>query len=107
MKRTYRRDKVAFAHVLDWGGDEADVQTVFVRVGHRLRGHGRELMREILADADAEQKVLLLTSGIGREGALSTEELVAWYARLGFDVLAPDAGGATRMQRAPRVPAAV
>lgn len=98
---------MAFAHVIEHEGGDAEVQTVWVRAGHRLDGHGSALMREIMADADAEEKVLLLTSGIGRVGALSTEALVEWYGRLGFDALAPGPyEGTTRMQRAPRVPAA-
>ncbi len=50
--------------------------------GHRGEGHARELMRECLADADAEGVTLYLT--INAYGDMSEEQLSAWYKRCGF-----------------------
>jgi len=50
--------------------------------GHRGEGHARELMRECLADADAEGVTLYLW--INAYGDMSEEQLSAWYKRCGF-----------------------
>jgi GNAT superfamily N-acetyltransferase len=48
----------------------------------RGRGHARELMRECLADADAEGITLHLW--INAYGDMSTKQLASWYERCGF-----------------------
>lgn len=84
--------------------EEWEIQTVMTAVPCRNRGMATSLMREVMADADAESYVLLLTSGIGRDSGLSTEQLVDWYERLGFDAIARGSyPGTTLMQRVPRV----
>jgi len=50
---------------------------------HRCKGHARELMRECLADADAEGVTLYLH--INAYGHMTYEQLAAWYERLGFE----------------------
>lgn len=49
---------------------------------HRGKGHARELMRECLADADAEGVTLYLW--INAYGDMNEEQLSAWYQRCGF-----------------------
>ncbi len=51
---------------------------------HRCKGHARELMRECLADADAEGVTLYLH--INSYGHMTYEQLSAWYIRCGFEV---------------------
>jgi hypothetical protein len=55
--------------------------------GNPLRGKGiaRELMAQILADADAEGAPLYLSiEPDGSPGSLTAEQLRDWYTRLGF-----------------------
>lgn len=57
----------------------------------RGRGHARELMREVLADADREGAVLgLAAQPDGSIGALDEAALANWYRRLGFKELETD-----------------
>lgn len=49
---------------------------------HYGKGVGRELLRRVIADADAERVVLRLA--INSYGPLSTMELVRWYERNDF-----------------------
>jgi len=50
--------------------------------GHRGRGIGRALLREILAQADYEGVRLQLE--VAPSDGLNYEQLVAWYDRYGF-----------------------
>lgn len=84
--------------------EEWEIQNVWTNLGYRKKGHMRLVMRRVLEDADSEQVILLLTSGVGRASGMSAEELVEWYSRLGFDALAPGSyPGTTVMQRVPRL----
>lgn len=105
MKRIYSEAfgccSAALVKITD---EEWEIQSVNTKRENRGKGHARVLMKRILADADREGIVLLLTAGIGRESGLSTEELVEWYCRLGFDAIAPGSfPGTTLMQRVPRM----
>lgn len=84
--------------VVDYGDGEVEIQTVVTDIGYRRRGVMRALMDEVLADADREGVILLLTVGQGYEAGMSYADLRAWYERLGFDGL-----GGNRMQRMPGV----
>lgn len=57
-------------------------------LGFRGQGYARQLMDQVLADADAEHIALILSV----EPGAGTDEtrLRAWYARLGFTQLMPD-----------------
>lgn len=57
-----------------------------VAVQRRIRGRGlaRELMAEVLADADREGVKLMLSVEPDPFGTLDYDGLVAWYRRLGF-----------------------
>jgi ribosomal protein S18 acetylase RimI-like enzyme len=49
---------------------------------YRGQGHGRALLRELCADADAQQAHLFLE--ISASGPLDNDALFAWYERNGF-----------------------
>lgn len=50
---------------------------------HRRKGHGTALLRQILADADAEG-VLLFLEPLPSDPGMSRMDLVRWYQRHGF-----------------------
>lgn len=59
------------------------VNRVNVPGQHRGFGIARELIRQVLADADTEGVVLWLA--INPYGNMTYEQLEAWYMRLGFE----------------------
>lgn len=71
-----------------------DLNRINVPAGSRGQGIGRKLMEEVLADADREGLILWLD--INPYGAMTYEELEAWYLRIGFE---PHEG---RYRRLPR-----
>lgn len=101
MKREYESlCGHAYVTVRDWRDGDAEILTVFTDAEHRGRGLMRELMREVLADADREEINLLLTVGAGRrKNGMGAGELYEWYNRLGFNGLAGN-----RMERPAMVP---
>ena len=58
--------------------------------GFRGRGHGSELLEEVLNDADAEEVTLKLT--INPYGGLNYDQLQSWYERRGFQCQIDDEG---------------
>lgn len=68
----------------DEGMDGFIVNRVNTPHDHRGKGYARELMRECLADADAEGVTLYLW--INPYGDMTYEQLSAWYIRCGFVV---------------------
>lgn len=58
------------------------ITRINVPVAYRGRGHARELLRRVLADADAERVPLYLE--ISPSDGLGFTELRAWYERHGF-----------------------
>lgn len=77
-------------------GEYCEVFNVFTDKEFRGRGLQRELWGELLADADAENMVLMLNVGVGARSGLQHWQLREWYERLGFDFF-----GGTRMVREP------
>ncbi len=72
-----------------YGGDGMDpngyiINRVNTPRDFRGKGHAQELMRRCLADADAKGITLYLW--INAYGDMSTEQLDAWFKRLGFVV---------------------
>jgi ribosomal protein S18 acetylase RimI-like enzyme len=64
-----------------------------VEVAYNERGKGiaRDLMRRVLADADAERAPLYLSvEPDGTPASLDEDQLSAWYQRLGFVFMAED-----------------
>lgn len=105
MKEEYRTPNgEGYAFVHDYGASgEAEVTNVRVREGERGKGWGTYLMNAVMEDADREDKILLLTSGLGYSTGLDARQLADWYASLGFDAVAPGrTEGTTVMQRIPR-----
>lgn len=66
--------------------DEEVVGELVTRVSvperYRGQGHARELMRQMLSEADSDKVDLYL--GITPGGGLTFEELESWYIRNGF-----------------------
>lgn len=67
------------------------VNRVHVMRPYRGRGHGREVMRRLLAAADGEGVALWLT--INPYGELTFDDLDAWYRRCGFTTPEEYGGG--------------
>jgi GNAT superfamily N-acetyltransferase len=63
--------------------DGATVDEVWVNPAFRRQGLGRRLMKWVCNDADAAGATLRLFP-LGELGAMSTDQLYAWYARFGF-----------------------
>lgn len=76
--------------------DDWEVQRVFTTGKSRRQGLQRELWKALLADADAEGVHLLLNVGMGHRQAMSREQLMDWYARMGFNGIMD-----VRMERVP------
>jgi GNAT superfamily N-acetyltransferase len=58
------------------------ITRVITPQGFRGQGRARELMKQVLADADAEGVVLWLE--INPYGDMTFDQLEVWYERLGF-----------------------
>lgn len=58
------------------------ITRINVPAKQRGNGHGSALLKQILADADAEQVTLALE--VAPSGPLGYHALVRWYARHGF-----------------------
>lgn len=58
------------------------VSRVIVSAEYRGQGYARQLMQEVLRDADAAGVTLLLE--INPYGDMTYEQLESWYMRLGF-----------------------
>lgn len=50
----------------------------------RGNGHGRELLKQVIEDADQKERILAL--GISPSGPLDWDALRAWYERYGFEM---------------------
>lgn len=72
------------------------IHRINVPVQHRAKGYGSTLLKQICADADAEQVPLILAPE--PSGGLPYEELVSWYMRHGFEWTSSGA----MMERKPR-----
>lgn len=88
----------AYIRVNVYDEQDAEIIQVWTAVPARRQGLQRELMRQVLEDADREGLSLLLNVGQGRKEGMSHEELWDWYDRLGFQGLAGN-----RMERFARV----
>jgi predicted GNAT family N-acyltransferase len=67
--------------------DESEAETwwiarINVPAEYRTQGHGSELLRQVLEDADCEHIRLVLE--INPYGGLDYDELKSWYERHGF-----------------------
>lgn len=86
--KTLTPTKLAVLDICDAGGIEGAapgdmwISRINVPEPFGQRSHGRDLLRECLADADAEGVTIHLT--INAYGRLSHGDLAAWYRRWGF-----------------------
>lgn len=81
MKLTYCYEG-ASVHV----GPGGYVECLLIREPeNRGKGYGRELMRLVTQDADAERKTLTIEVDGYCEPIMTNEQLKAWYMRLGFE----------------------
>jgi ribosomal protein S18 acetylase RimI-like enzyme len=76
--------EIAIADLVKPGELTSNWTITRINVPYKYRGlgHGRELLRRITADADAEGATLELD--VFPSGELGYEELEAWYRRNGF-----------------------
>jgi GNAT superfamily N-acetyltransferase len=74
-----------------------------VKVTRKFRGRGyaSALWKEVLRDADAEGITLLLSIQPDVDNGLDAEALIAWYKKLGFELVEGEGWGAM-MRRQPR-----
>jgi GNAT superfamily N-acetyltransferase len=64
---------------------------VITTAKYRGQGYARKTMADCLMDADIEGVTLLLqVIGEGRDEDPDDELLIAWYGRLGFEMVLPD-----------------
>jgi GNAT superfamily N-acetyltransferase len=76
---------------------------VDVAYAERGKGVARELLRRVLADADAENVTLYLSIEPDQSlGSLNENQLRGWYKRLGF-IIDPALKSPTAMIRRPKV----
>ncbi len=73
--------RLAVADVCRMNG-EWWITRINVPIEFRGLGHGRELLRRVLKDADSEEAVLRLV--INPYGEMSRRQLRTWYERHGF-----------------------
>jgi GNAT superfamily N-acetyltransferase len=104
MKQTYIiRDPdtgnlaAAIADLVRWPKEDSKnyiITRINVMEQYRGQGFGRQILNEILSDADKEGVVLFLEPSAS--GGLSKQELEEWYERNGFT------WGAWHMRRRPQ-----
>lgn len=75
-----------------------EICTLNINKGFRRRGCGRRLMNSILADFGDEYLCLMVEKN---PVAMSREDLIAWYMRLGFTLGSPFHEGEGWMSRSP------
>lgn len=73
---------LAVADLCDYYGKGLVLTRINVPVAFRGQGHARELLAEILAEADTTKTRLWLE--IGASDGLDADQLRAWYSRHGF-----------------------
>lgn len=103
MRHTYASPQhAALADLVELETGEWLLTRVAVPRPHRGTGVARELLRRVLADADAEGVTLRLSVVPYGNGGLERRELAEWYARHGFRVDAREArrsGGGVMVRR--------
>lgn len=73
---------LAVVDLVEYYGQGYIVTRINVPPAHRGKGVARELMREVIEEADKTGTTLFLE--IQPSGGLTYEQLRAWYKRLGF-----------------------
>ena len=73
---------LAVLDLVDYYGEGLMITRINVPTSHRGKGIGSRLLREALADADAEGITLWLE--ILAYGGLTNDQLRSWYERHGF-----------------------
>ncbi len=73
---------VAIADVSKMGSKLYEINRINVPPVHRGRGHGRELLKQIITEANTAGVVLRLA--VNPSGGLGRRKLTAWYARNAF-----------------------
>ena len=82
------RKSLAFpAHIRD---GIREVTKVHVPLHERRKGYADELLRQVCAEADKERIILALWPEPFGGGEMTREQLVAWYARHGFEAIQPE-----------------
>ena len=89
---------LAALDMCDYYGEGYIITRVNVPVAHRARGHGRELMRRVIHQADQEGVTLWLEISAYPGALMQNAELVDWYRRRGFEY---EAGVGGLMRRPP------
>ena len=72
----------AIADIVVFDGEHS-ISRINVPAPHRGKGYGRQLLREVCAEADKKQVDLWLC--INASGGLIHHQLEAWYLRYGFE----------------------
>lgn len=74
--------RLAIADLVKDGRNTYMLTRINVPVQHRGQGYARQLLKQILDDADREGVIIKLHVSEG--GGLSDEQLTEWYKRHGF-----------------------
>lgn len=74
--------KIAIADLTHMGGRIYEINRINVPPQHRGKRHGSDLLKQVLAEADAQRMTLRLFPLAS--GGLGTKKLIAWYERHGF-----------------------
>jgi predicted GNAT family acetyltransferase len=89
-------------------GGVLEVTHVFTPEQHRGKGYASLLLQKLAAEADEQQKVLLLMPKPYDDQPLNTDELADWYSRFGFEpiqqeplLMARRVGAGVRVQMKP------
>lgn len=79
------------------------VSDVWTTPCSRRQGHATELMNRIAAEADKKKVILILNPGSFDEVGPKTEQLVEWYASLGYQEIQREPMLMARMFNIPQV----
>jgi ribosomal protein S18 acetylase RimI-like enzyme len=86
--RVYCRDELDYGYWYVWG--------LLVKPAYRRQGIGRQLMDEIIG-LYGYDRLELIPGREGDEAGMDTDQLIAWYTRLGFTI-----GPSANTEREPR-----
>jgi len=68
-------------------GGMLEITSLLTAVGERGKGHASELLASVCAEADKAGKLLLIQPQPFDAGSMTQDQLTAWYAGHGFEVL--------------------